>query len=104
MVWPKGQAIFAVTAYDDGQHQDEPTSPTGAHNGRVPHLCDTIVIDAAACRARLGDDTLDDTERLMLLVVLRHGGGSMTFAELKHAMIGAVLDAGGVKAAIRAGS
>ena len=73
-----------------------------AHNERVPHLCDTVTIDAAACRAMLGDDTIDDTERLMLLVSLRYGNVTVTVAELRHAVLAAVIDAGGVKAAIRA--
>jgi hypothetical protein len=74
-----------------------------AHNSRRDdvHLCDTITIDAAACRAILdGNDTLDDWERLTLLMAFRHGDGVVTFAEFKRLVHGAVLDAGSVEAAI----
>jgi hypothetical protein len=73
-----------------------------AHNSRndIVHLCDRIRIDSAACREVLRDEKLDDLARLMLMVAVAHGDVTMTFAELKAAICGAVLDAGSVEAAI----
>jgi hypothetical protein len=70
------------------------------HNDRGVHLGDTVTIAAAGCRAALRDEGLDDVARLMLLVAISSGYTTMTVAELKAAACGAVLDAGGIKAAI----
>jgi hypothetical protein len=74
-----------------------------SHNSRrdIVHLHDQIRIDAAACKVALRDEKLDDMARLMLLVAISAGDTTMTFAELKAAICGEVLEAGGVKAAIR---
>jgi hypothetical protein len=80
------------------------------HNPRVPHLCDIVAIDARACQALLARqvgqmshlEPLDEVERLLLEIVIRHGDGVIKFSELRRIAQGAVLQAGSVKAAIEA--
>jgi hypothetical protein len=68
------------------------------------HDHDEVRVDIAECRALLLDSgrALDDVSRLMLEIAVRHGGGVMTFGELKGLVHGAVSAYGSVKAAIKA--
>jgi hypothetical protein len=72
--------------------------PRGVRDG------DEVVIKAAECRAALGRRHLDDVERLMLVVAIGLGDGTVTFGELKRQALRAVAKAGSIKAAIKVAS
>jgi hypothetical protein len=73
------------------------------HNnkGRAVRLGSTVAIDPSAIRATLRDKQIGGIDRLILLVAIASGMPSMSLAELRRAVCGEVLDAGGVQAAIR---
>jgi hypothetical protein len=73
------------------------------HAPRRVHDNDSAIIDVGECQAMLArGEPKDEVERLAVLVSIQLGSGMVTFRELKHAVHAVVLEAGSVKAAIKA--
>jgi hypothetical protein len=85
------------------RNRDQRRRARTLHAAHVPHDNDRVHIDVGECRAMLArGEPKDEVERLAVLVSIRIGGGVISFRELKHAVHAILLEAGSVKAAIRA--
>ena len=70
------------------------------HIPRGVHNYDQITFDLAACRELLdGDQPMDEVERLLLELAVRHGGEPRRFLEYKKMAFAAIIEAGSIDAA-----